>query len=510
MPRNLALNISVGALLDSSVVKTFKAATDSSEKLGQQQKALNKEMRQLNAVRRYTDQLDKLRKEAKASGSVSDTLARKLRLTETRLSAASEDARRMGLNIRDLGQAEAKLNRQLARNNRALKVRQKLGTSIKRLNQGAGFVKQKAVTGSLIGGTAIGAGLTALTVTNRLSAEQANLAQAAGLSAKQMAIWTAIVSQVGGEASDVSDLVQELNNKFGESKGLGEQTTEVRDALHILRLDFERLKRLRPDEQFNAIIRQAQKIGGQEAISGADALLGGKASEFVGYINSLKTPFDELIARQETLYIGTQEGVQGAQAFTTAWRELSFTLGQAFREINGLIGKDLAPQMRQWSSELASWFRDSRNEVKKFSEQMGTTLVNLGDGLAQLALHLPEIVGAMSTLSGLVLKWFGGRPKPGKNTFTHETGAAESGDNPIYQEMRRQLKDFDRDQQAREMIESRQPAARNVSQDNRVTFNITQQPGQSPEQLAHQIEQRIRSVQNDRITNDAYDQPEAI
>ncbi|WP_422139685.1 hypothetical protein [Endozoicomonas sp. ALC020] len=48
-----------------------------------------------------------------------------------------------------------------------------------------------------------------------------------------------------------------------------------------------------------------------------------------------------------------------------------------------------------------------------------------------------------------------------------------------------------------------------VSQDNHVTFNITQQPGQSSEQLAHQIEQRIRSVQNDRITNDAYDHAEA-
>lgn len=509
MPRNLALNISVGALLDSSVVKTFKAATDSSEKLGAQQKALNKEMRQLNAVRRYTDQLDKLKKEARASGQVSETLARRLRLTETRLSAASEDARRMGLNIKDLGQAEAKLHRQLDKNNRALKLRQKLGSGLRRARAGAGFVGRQARNAALVGGTTVGALLTGITMTNRLTAEQANLARAVQISAKDMAAWSSIVQQAGFDSEAFNSLIEELNNKFGESKGLAEQTTAVQEAMQILRLDFEKIKRLKPDQQFLAIIKAAQQLGGQEAVSAADILLGGEANRIVGYFNSLGVPVERLFNEVRDLQIISEGGIEGARKFNVAWLQLSSTLGQAFSEVSGLIGEELAPQMRQWSKDLADWFKTNRDDIGSFSKDLGTTLKRLGVGLGELAKNLPTIVRAMTTLSDVVMDWFG--PDEPEQHFPQQRGLAKR--------LRQQRRDeqaekaqAEKEKAAREMVESRQPVARNVSQDNtmNVTYQITQQPGESAEQLAGRIDQHNRRLQNDRITHDAFDQPEAM
>ncbi|WP_252180215.1 hypothetical protein [Endozoicomonas sp. 4G] len=567
-------------MLDKTVGKVFKEATESSEELGQQQKELNQQMKKLNAVRRFTDQLEKLKKEAEASGDVTDTLARRIRITEARLSAASDDARKMGISVNNLGDAEAKLNRQLEKNNVALQHREQIDARSERLRGARSFIGQQA----MVAAPSLGLALSAITLTNKLTAEQANLAQAAGISAKEMGIWSSIISQVGGDANDVSDLIQELNNKFGESKGLAEQTTEVKDAMKILRLDFEQLKRLKPDEQFKAIIRQAQKIGGQGAISGADILLGGKAKEFIGYINSLQVPFDDLVKRQEQLYIGSVEAIKGAQSFGIAWGELSSTLGQAFKELSGLVGTELAPQMRQWAEELSTWFKQNRDDIGEFSKTLGTTLKSLTAGLVALAVSLPKIVAAMTTLSDLVMKWFGpdeedqqrqqqlqeheeeqarrralrkqqddagkrlnrpyapfnrkmaqqlleARQPLNKPVTTNHADATEQKTLKLeavlhqqYKEnepMRRTLRHpIDNEQQqinqsaqdeAMQLLESRQPShTATVNQDNRVTFNITQQPGQSGEQLASEIERHIRSVQSDRATADGFNQPEAV
>lgn len=567
MPRNLSLNISVGALLDKTVGKVFKEATESSEELGQQQKELNQQMKKLNAVRRFTDQLEKLKKEAEASGDVTDTLARRIRLTEARLNAASDDARKMGISVDNLGDAEARLNRQLEKNNLALEHRERIDARSERLRGAGTFVRQHAAQTAMVSGTTLGVILAATTYTNQLTAEQANLAKAVGLSAKEMDIWAAIVQEAGFDNEKVIDMVEELNNKFGESKGLAEQTTEVKDAMRVLRLDFERLKRLKPDEQFKAIVNQARKIGGQRAVSGADILLGGDANKIIGHLNAMGIPLDQQFERFERLYVGSKEGLEGARTFNKAWSELRYTLIQSFKEINGLVGTELAPQMRKWAEDLSKWFRKSDEEIGKFSKNLGKTLKTLTAGLVALAVSLPKIVAAMTTLSDLVMKWFGpdeedqqrqqqlkehedeqawrralrkqqdaagmrlNRPyAPFNRTVAQQLLEArqplklEAVVHQRYQEnapMRRTLRQpIDNEQQrinesaqdeAMQLLESRQPShTATVNQDNRVTFNITQQPGQSGEQLASEIERHIRSVQSDRATADGFNQPEAV
>lgn len=408
MPRNLALNISVGALLDNSVGKTFKRATTSLQQLGDEHKELNAQFKKVQSVNRYAERLGKLRAQAEASGKVSDSLARRLRNAEARFNAAATDAKAMGHELRDLGRVEQQLKQKIERTNAAIERRERLGQRLTGLRTGLASAGRGLATTGVWAGGSIGAGLAAVTLTNRMSAQQANLAAAVGLSAKEMGIWSAIVEQAGFDAEHVNSLVEELNNKFGESKGLGEQTTAVKDAMTILRLDFERLKRLKPDQQFRAIVEAAQQIGGQEAVSAADILLGGEASRIIGYLNSLNLPVAEVFRQFERLYIGSQEGLEGAKAFGVAWSELAYTLGQALKEVSGLIGTELAPQMRLWAEQLAKSFRKNRDDIETFIEGMGATLKQLGKGLASLAENLPTIVEAMTTLSDLVVKWFGG------------------------------------------------------------------------------------------------------
>ena len=411
MPRNLALNISVGALEDNSVGKTFRSVTASTSELGKQHRALNRELQKVSAVQKYTEQLGRLKAQTDASGKASESLTRRIRMKEEQLSAATADVKRMGYSLDNLGQAETRLRKKIERTNTTLKNRQRLGKAMGSLKTGASFTMRQLGPGGLLGSTAIGSGIAAITYSNRLAAEQANLAAAVGLSAKEMSAWSSIVEQAGFDADHVNALVEELNNKFGEGKGLGELPTEAADALKILNLEFAQLRKLKPDKQFAAIIKAAQKMGGQEALSAVDMLLGGDANLIVGYINSRDMPVEQLIKRFDRLYVGSQEGIEGAKSFSIAWSELSFTLGKAFQEVTGLIGTELAPQMRQWAEELADTFRTNREEIDTFAKGLGTTLKNLGKGLATLATNLPTIVSAMTTLSNLVLKWFGEEEK---------------------------------------------------------------------------------------------------
>lgn len=548
MPRNLSLNISVGALLDNSVGRVFTTATRSANELGQEHRRLNQELNRVRSVRRYADRLGELQRQAREAGTVSQALARRIQNAETRFAAASADARRYGVNIDNIGQAEERLNRQLEQNNRALRMRERLGAAgqgAKRMGAAAG---QGLMTGGMIGGTALGAGLAAITATNKMAAEQANLAAAVGLSQKQLSIWSGIVSQAGFDSETVIDLVEELNNKFGESKGLHEQTTAVSEAMSILRLDFDKLKKLKPDEQFQAIVEATQRIGGQEAVSAADILLGGEANKIIGYLNSLDQPVGQLFERFEKLYIGSNEGLEGAKIFSSAFGELTFTLGKAFQELAGVVGAQLAPQMQEWASSMAESFKGNKDKITEFASTIGSTLAQLGAGFVSLAENLPTIIKAMTKISGFVVKWFGDDEEKEKQqekkknyalglSSVVETTTAQRREpspqavatsNAMAEAMKRQAPAYhgygyipmpvkkptatapveDANQQTAAPI---LPTAQ-VNQDNRmnVSINIQQQPGESSARVAEKVKQKIESIQTPTEPVPLYADPGAL
>ena len=500
MPRNLALNISVGALLNNSVGRVFRSATQSTNELGQQQRRLNQQLGQVRSVQRYTERLQRLQTQAQAAGTVSQSLARRIQNARAQFSAASAEARQLGVNVDNIAEAEQRLKRQIERNNSALQNRKRLGQagqSVKQVGRAAG---QGLMSAGLLGGTTFGASLAAITATNQMAAEQANLAAAVGLSRQQLAIWAGIVKQAGFDADAVVDLIEELNNKFGESKGLYEQTTAVTEALSILRLDFEKLKQLKPDQQFRAIVEATQRIGGQEAVAAADILLGGEANKIIGYLNSLNLPVSQLFSRFEKLYIGSEQGLEGAKTFSAAWGELTFTLSKALQDLTGVIGAQLAPQMQKWAESTAYAFKNNRNKITEFAATIGSTLAQLGNGLVSLAANLPVIIQAMTRLSNLVLKWFGsGEDKKGgffsgwfgdykekPNSKPSRSTATTNALNDAIQQTRKSYSRYS------DPLKGMPP----VTQDNRmnVSINVQQQPGESGASVAEQIKIKLQEI----------------
>lgn len=503
MPRNLSLNISVGALLNNSVGRVFRSATQSTNELGQQQRRLNQQMGQVRAVQRYTERLGRLQAQARDAGTVSQSLARRIQNAQAQFSAASAEARRLGVNVDNIAEAEQRLRRQIERNNSALQNRERIGRAGQTARQVGRTAGQGLMSAGLLGGTTFGASMVAITATNRMTAEQANLADAVGLSRKQLAIWSGIVEQAGFDADTVVDMVKELNNKFGESKGLYEQTTAVTEALSILRLDFEKLKHLKPDQQFQAILEAAQRIGGQEAVAAADMLLGSEANEIIGYLNSLNVPINQLFSRFEKLYIGSEQGLSGAKTFSVAWGELTFTLGKALQDLTGVIGAELAPKMQQWAESMANAFKSNRDKITEFATTIGSTLAQLGSGLVSLAANLPVIIQAMTRLSNLVLKWFGDGQDDNKKSgsFSGWFGDYEKEQNNKPSQRSTATSNALKDaMQKTSTVYSRYSAPLKgmppVSQDNRmnVSIQVQQQPGESGASVAKQIKKKIEEI----------------
>lgn len=489
MPRNLSLNISVGALLNNSVGRVFRSATQSTNELGQQQRRLNQQLGQVLSVQRYTERLGRLQEQARAAGTVSQSLSRRIQNAKAQFSAASAEARRLGVNVDNIAEAEQRLRRQIERNNSALQNRERIGQAgqtAKRVGSAAG---RGLMSTSLLGGTTFGASMAVVTATNKMAAEQANLAAAVGLSRKQLAIWSGIVEQAGFDADTVVDLVEELNNKFGESKGLYEQTTAVSEAMSILRLDFDKLKRLKPDQQFQAIVEATQRIGGQEAVAAADILLGGEANKIIGYINSLNIPVSQLFARFEKLYVGSEQGLEGAKTFSAAWGELVFTMSKAFQELTGVIGAELAPKMKQWAESMANAFKDNKNQISEFASTIGSTLAQLGEGLVILAANLPTIVKAMTSLSNVVVRWFGDDEEPDNNNVKPKSSKAVATSNALKDAMQKTSTSYSRYSMP---LKGMPP----VNQDNRmnVSIQVQQQPGESGASIAEQIKTKIQEI----------------
>lgn len=488
MPRNLSLNISIGALLGKTVEKTFSNVTQSTSQLGETYRDLNRQLKDVSAANRYAAKLEELRAQAARSTRVTDAMTQRIERTEAQYLQAATSARRYGHEVDRLGDIERQLERRLERTNRQLARRQRISNAMGMLRTGLGRGAQAANTALnpvtlLAGGGVIGGAAAAITMLNKTTSEQANLAQAVGISAKNLRIWSAIVQNAGFDAEHVNSLVEELNNKFGESTGLEEQTKPVKEAMKILNLNFSKMKRLKPEEQFMEIIRAAQKLENlAEAGSAADILLGGEANRIVGYVRSTGLSIDDLMKRYGSLNVLSDNSIVGAQQFGLAWSELMYTMGGAARELSSIVGQELAPQMRQWATDLSKYFKTNRDDITGFASTLGTTIKDLGTGLVKLATNIPTIIDAATKLSELVLKWLGDKEPDTPEVLAQKaSGTYDHGNISLSEQIKAMQQQYQK------------PPSPTVEQNNNtpVTINVTQQQGENTEQLATRVSESV-------------------
>ena len=248
-----------------------------------------------------------------------------------------------------------------------------------------------------LGGVAVSGGLaTAALADADVRAQQ--LAKSVGASVDTMEALTAASSSAGFEFDNIIDLVEEMNNKFGESAGLGEALTPVKESLQILGLSFEDIQKLDPESQFLRIADAALKLDdAQKAAAASDILLGGEANKLIGVWRQQGKSIDEVIDRFQELNFRSQESRQGAGQLARQVGQLSFAFTSFFREVAGLFGASLAPEL----SKLTMWLRDNRPTVEAFMRSFVSGAVEVAKAVRV------GVLGAIEDLKASdMAKWF--------------------------------------------------------------------------------------------------------
>lgn len=282
--------------------------------------------------------------------------------------------------------------------------------SINRMNDKLVNGLKRSVTWLTATAAAGGASVVAF---NNASAEAERLAQSVGLSVETLEALTAAVKPAGFQLDNMVDIVEEMNNKLGESRGLGDITTPVDEALSILGLRFKEIENLKPEEQFLRIADAALRMtDAQKAASAADILLGGEANKLIGVLRQQGKTIDAVIAKQKQFIFRTHESRQGALAFNNEWRNSLAVLSSLGAEISGLAGLHLAPLLQR----LNEWAVANRELIQSrlvefmddFVENLGTIsawLKRVGASLAVWAAFtatLKTFIGIMTVVNLLM------------------------------------------------------------------------------------------------------------
>lgn len=247
---------------------------------------------------------------------------------------------------------------------------------------------------------AIGAATAAVTAlivhTNRETAEMANLAKSVGLTTDNLIALSGVVSEIGLNTENVIDLVEEMNNKMGEKKGLG-QFTAVEESLRLLNLDFKELEQLEPDKQFIRILDAAAGLADQQkAVSAVDMLFGGEANKILGFIREMGMSLDEIIEKQKALNFLSEGGIERATKFNSVWGDVKTIISSVWAEFAGFAGSTLTPMLE----EFRDWVIENRKLIKtkivEWAEKLGKFLEIMWKFLKLIV----EVVRKVSKLFG--------------------------------------------------------------------------------------------------------------
>jgi len=248
-------------------------------------------------------------------------------------------------------------------------------------------------------------GLTALTaVVNQTTAANVALAKSVGVSSEFLGALSGVVAPLGFEFDNVVDLVEEMNNKMGESVGLGKPVSGVADSVKILGLEFKKLKDLAPEEQFIEILSAAKDLKNEQAaVSAVDMLMGGEANKILGFLRTQDESLLDLIKRQLQLNLLTEKGRQGAERFNKTFSELKTVANSAKQEFFGLIGEALSPLLETYADWIAANNDIIKAEIAKWADDIGRALAWLISSFGWFIGKVKDVVNALGGM-GNVLK----------------------------------------------------------------------------------------------------------
>ncbi|UTV26375.1 phage tail protein [Photobacterium atrarenae] len=242
-------------------------------------------------------------------------------------------------------------------------------------NEADGFSKASAIKDRLRGVTAAGtvavgsiwATTTAMTglmtVTNDNTATVVGMAKAYDMSIERFKAWSGVARQAGLDGEHVGDLVEELSNKFGEFKALGEQSS-VSEVFGALGIEAAMMDGMAAADQFEFIMKRLEGVTDkQQAASLADILFGGEGNKVITYIRNSGKSLDELLGKQRQFNLLTDQGASGAVAYGQAFNNLSSVVTSAWQEIAGIVGGEMAGDIERLSINVSRYVIQNKDAV---------------------------------------------------------------------------------------------------------------------------------------------------
>jgi len=227
----------------------------------------------------------------------------------------------------------------------------------------AGMVKRVGQIGTAL---SLGGGI-AMTFMNKASAQSEVLANSVGVSVKTVDALARAIKPAGFEFDNVIDLIEEMNNKLGES-GTIEEMAAVKDTMKVLGLEFANIKKLKPEDQFKVIVDAALQMKNiQDAAFALDSLFSGEGNKILGVLRQAGPNVAKILEAQEKLNFKTDEGRRGARMFTAQLNRLNAAFVTLASQISGRLGGGLAGVMQR----IGDVIENNKVQINNFVEMVG-------------------------------------------------------------------------------------------------------------------------------------------
>ncbi|MFA0519970.1 phage tail protein, partial [Vibrio sp. 10N.222.55.E8] len=202
-----------------------------------------------------------------------------------------------------------------------------------------------------------------MTVTNQNTATMVGMAEAYDMSIDRFKAWDGVAQQAGLSGEHIGDMIEELSNKFGEFKSLGEQSS-VADVFGALGIDAAMMDGMAAADQFEFIMKRLEGVTDkQQAASLADMLFGGEGNKVTTYIRNTGKSLNELLDEQRQFNLLTDEGASGAVAYGQSFKNLKSVISSAWQEISGIVGGEMAGDIQELGSTVSKYVKENKEEV---------------------------------------------------------------------------------------------------------------------------------------------------
>ncbi len=243
--------------------------------------------------------------------------------------------------------------------------------------------------------------MAAMTASNASVFEDNALATGYGMSYNEFKSNDFVAQQLGLNGEHIGDLSEELKNKLGEVFSVGSNGALDEFSDYVGGYDFSSLSGKSSQDQFLEISQAISNIQDSDKRQYFyDSIMGGEAAKLSQGMDKLGKNYIELYGEAEKYNLTTNEGVEGAKAYSMEMKRFGSIGSSAIAEFSGLMGAELSPIVNQASNDLAQFFLTNRSGIMEF-------VSSLGSGIGTAYSFITANAGTIATIAKLTAYVYG-------------------------------------------------------------------------------------------------------